>query len=153
MTTSCLIRKKNRRSSCDEKNKKKSGSSTSSVQNDAGSVTPSNKSERIDDLSSLSSSEKRRKDRSSCLNVLQAIQKLVAKAVYYHIYRLKNKSRLCPSKIASKVARLVKKPRPSLEELYFDNFDTISILDPLKDFRDVCGSIFTSEGAATCPGF
>lgn len=83
------------------------------------------------------------------MKVSGPIQKLFPKAVYYCIYQLKNESWRYNSKIASKVAKLVKKLRFQLKETDVDEMDLISVLVFLKELRDACISIGIHKREAT----
>lgn len=102
-------KKKNRRLHRSKKNRKKSGLYTSSLHDDVWRVTSSDKSKEIDDSLSSSNFDDKKNDRATRLKVSRPVQKSFLKAVDYRTYRLKNKSKRYNSKIASIVARWMKK--------------------------------------------
>lgn len=111
-------------------------------------VTSSRNFKEDDDMLSLSNVRKQEKDRAPHLKVLRPMQKSFVKAMDYSTYRLKKNFQRYNSKIASKLAKLVKKPRSQLRKTDFDEMDPTSISVFLKEFRDACDSIGIQEGIA-----
>lgn len=76
------------------------------------------------------------------------MQESFTKAVGYCTYRPKNRSQQYVSKIASRIAKLIKELRSQLKRVDFDNIDPISSLAFLKEFRDAFNSTTMHERAA-----
>lgn len=75
------------------------------------------------------------------------MQESFTKAADYGTYSLKNRFPWHESKIASRVARMVKKLSSQLKGMDFDDIGPISILAFLKVFGDACDRIGIHEVA------
>lgn len=133
---------KKNRLNCHKKKKRKAlNSFVSFIHGKVLNVTPRGKSKKLANLQGLQNSKHEKKARPPGLKVLKPISKSFVKSVNCYTYWLKNNFQWYNWRNVSRTEKLMKTLRFWLKGTDSDEINPVSILEFLKEFRDVCDSI------------